>query len=66
MRLIKSILLAFFLFIFSGYGEPTIDATTDETLKISIQDVSKPLSKDEKAEFETAIKIITYQSLDIK
>ncbi|MFW2306458.1 DUF6694 family lipoprotein [Aliarcobacter butzleri] len=51
-------------FIFIGCGSPRIDASNDEKLKISIEEVKKSLSDEKKQEFEDALKVVYFSKIN--
>ncbi|AOE49604.1 DUF6694 family lipoprotein [Kangiella sediminilitoris] len=44
-----------FSFILTACGEPTIDASSEEAMKASMEEVTKDMTEAEKAQFGTAI-----------
>lgn len=62
MKKILAILLLVLLFGCSS--QPTIDASSDEALKASIENVQNSLSDDKKMEFRQAVLSIALQSFD--
>ncbi|WP_157351211.1 DUF6694 family lipoprotein [Aliarcobacter butzleri] len=59
--LVASIIIAF---IFVGCGSPRIDASNDEKLKTSIEEVKKSLSDEKKQEFEDALKVVYFSKIN--
>lgn len=58
--------LILLLFIISGCSEPKIDASSDESMKDSIEQVRKSLSQDKKNEFDEALKVLAFSQIDFK
>ena len=53
------------LVLFSlGCSEPTIDATSDETAKASMEQIHTSLSEEEKKTFQEALPVILFQDLE--
>jgi hypothetical protein len=58
-------LLALSTVLLAGCGNPTIDTSSDENMKSSIEAVKKPLSEDKRDKFEEAIKIVVFSEIDL-
>ena len=55
------------IFIFAtGCGEPTIDASSDESMKTSVDKIRETLSDSKQKEFDDAMKVIAFSGIDIK
>lgn len=64
MKQISVILCLGFLFI-AGCSKPKIDATSDETLKASIEKVRESLPEGNRKEFDEAIQVLAFSNLDL-
>lgn len=63
----KLLWLILILFIaLTGCSNPKIDTSTDETMKASIAKVGESLPENERAKFFDAIKIVSFNELDLK
>jgi hypothetical protein len=60
------ILFIFTILLAFGCGDPKIDTSSDEKMKASIEQVRQSLPSNKRAEFDDAIKIIAFSSLDLK
>ncbi|MGL5630815.1 MAG: DUF6694 family lipoprotein [Azovibrio sp.] len=60
MKLIKIILLAFGLSLLAACGQPTVDGSSDEATKKSIEKISKSLSEAEQKKFQEAVVMIAF------
>ncbi len=67
MRNLKcSVFVVTALVLLGGCGGPTIDASSDEALKQSIENVRQALSDSERAKFDEAISILALSQIDMK
>lgn len=62
----KVILSIFLLVSLSGCNEPTIDTTTEETMRSSIQKVKESLALNKQEEFDKSIKVLMFSQIDMK
>lgn len=62
----KVILSIFLLVSLSGCNEPTIDTSTEETMKSSIQKVKESLPANKQEEFDKSIKTLMFSQIDMK
>lgn len=62
----KPIIAAFLLAFLFGCTEPTIDSSSDENLKTSIEQMKQGLTEEQKAEFEESTKVMLFANLDVK
>ena len=53
------------LLIFFGCGEPRIDASSEEQLKSSIENVKNSLSEEDQVKFEESLMFLAMQNLDL-
>ena len=62
----KHIFLSFSIIVlfFTGCSGPTIDTTTDESMRASIEEVRNSLDSDEQVEFDDALKIIMFSNIN--
>lgn len=60
----KHILAAIALVALAGCSKPTIDTSTEESTKSSIEKIKNSLSEEEKVKFEESIKIVTLSNID--
>ncbi|MFZ5764158.1 MAG: DUF6694 family lipoprotein [Thermodesulfobacteriota bacterium] len=60
----KLIALVLITLIMAGCSRPTVDASTEETLKSSVAKVKASLTPDKQAEFEEAIQILAISQID--
>lgn len=58
MKLIKIILLAFGLSLLAACGQPTVDGSSNESVKQSIEKMNKSLSEAEQKKFQEAVLMI--------
>jgi hypothetical protein len=63
-RIILAMLVAASLAV-SGCSKPTIDASTDETMKASSQKVRESLPEAKRTEFDEAIQILAFSKIDL-
>ncbi len=56
----------FLLLTLAACSKPTIDTSTDETMKASIEKVKNSLSDDKKEKFDEAMKIVAFSNVDFK
>ena len=61
-----STLLIILMFLISGCSDPKIDASSDESMKESIQQIRKSLSDDKKEKFDDALKILAFSQINLK
>ncbi len=66
MKNLKLIFCILVIVVFVGCSEPKIDASTDESLKASVEKVKKSLPESEKKEFDEAMQMIAFSQIDIK
>ena len=70
MMLRKSIfaiaVLCLIMVALSACAEPTVDASTTETLKTSVDKMREALSPDQRPQFDEAIQVLTYSQIDVK
>lgn len=64
MKQITTSLFIIFIFL-SGCSGPTIDTSTDKSMKSSIEEVRNSLDSDEQIEFDDALKIIMFSNINI-
>lgn len=50
--------------LIGGCGKPTIDSSTEESLKVSIEEVKNSLPPERHEEFEEAIKVVAFSGID--
>ncbi|SMM99111.1 Possible lipoprotein [uncultured Candidatus Thioglobus sp.] len=62
--LLTSLFLVTVLLI--GCSEPTVDATTDETMKTSIANVRETLSESKRAEYDEAVQLLVLSQISLK
>ena len=62
----KMVLLLMLVFLTSAYSVPTIDGSTDDSMKHSIQKVKKSLPINKQSEFDDSIKILMFKNFDMK
>lgn len=60
MKLLKIILLAFGLSLLAACGQPTVDGSSEEATKKSIEKISKSLSEEEQKKFQQAVMVIAF------
>lgn len=48
-----------------GCGEPRIDASTDEKMKLSIEKVRSPLSVQERETFDKAVQVVAFNNIEL-
>lgn len=53
------------MIVFSGCGKPTIDTSSDESFKASMEKVKASLPEDKHNAFEEAVQIVVFSDLDI-
>jgi hypothetical protein len=51
--------------LFTGCGKPTIDTSSDEKLKASIEKVKASLPDEQKERFEEAVQIVAFSEMDL-
>lgn len=61
----KLILLLLMIFIV-GCSDPKIDASSDESMKASIEKVRQSLPQDKKDKFDEALKVLAFSTIDLK
>jgi len=66
MKNVNYILFALVLGIIAGCSKPTIDASTDESMKASSQKVRETLPEARRAEFDEAIQLLAFSQIDMK
>ncbi len=67
MKKFKAILFLFFVtLIVVSCGDPKVDASTDESMKASIEKVRQSLPQDKKDSFDNALKILAFNQVDLK
>lgn len=66
MKNVKYVLFALVLGIIAGCSKPTIDASTDESMKASSQKVRESLPEARRAEFDEAIQLLAFSQIDMK
>jgi hypothetical protein len=57
--------LSFMVFL-ASCSEPTVDATTDESMKISVAKVRESLPAGKRADFDEAIQLLAFSSFNLK
>jgi hypothetical protein len=64
----KKIIAPFLIILLSlaGCSEPTVDATTDESMKASIAKVRAALPESKKAEYDEAIQLMAFSQINLK
>ncbi len=64
----KKILIALFIAttLISCSGEKTVDASTDETLKSSVEEMMASMDESKKQEFQTALQYVMMASIDME
>ena len=62
----KLILISVLVLFLSGCSDPKIDASTDESIKVSIEKVRQSLPDDKRAEFDDALKILAFSQISLK
>jgi hypothetical protein len=50
----------------SGCSDPTIDASSDESMKQSVQEVREALPESQRADFDEALQILAFSQIDMK
>ena len=67
-KILSALFLSFLILIISACtkSEPRIDTTSDESMKSSIEKVRIALPQEKKAEFDEALKILAFSSIDLK
>lgn len=60
------ILFPVIMLLITGCSEPTIDGTTDESMKASIEMVRESLPQDKKTQFDDALKILAFSQMSLK
>ena len=63
MRTLKIIVLALIL---AACGEPKIDASTEESMKSSMEQIKARMTTEERAEFEKAAQVVLMTEVDFK
>jgi hypothetical protein len=66
MRLVKCILCTIVLAALSGCADPTIDASSDESLEQSVQKVREALPESRRSDFDDAIQVLAFSQIDMK
>ncbi len=62
----KLLLLPVLMLVVAGCSDPTIDASTDESMKASIETVRESLPQEQRAKFDDALKILAFSQIDLK
>lgn len=58
--------MSFLVIALVACSKPTIDTSTDEAMKASIEKVRNSLSEERKAKFDEAMKVVAFSNLDFK
>lgn len=67
MKTIKKILgLAIVVVLIAGCSDPKIDASSDESMKTSVQKVRKSLPESKRSDFDEAMKVLAFRNIDMK
>lgn len=66
MSILKLILPFLMAVLIAGCSDPKIDATTDESMKASIEKVRQSLPQDKRDSFDEALKILAFSQIDLK
>lgn len=66
MKFIKYVGILLITSVLTGCYEPTIDASSKETIKTSTQAIRDTLSGTERSEFNEALKVIMFSQIDMK
>lgn len=66
MKHINHVILSLALVLVAGCSEPTLDASSDETMKASSQKVRENLPESKRAEFDEALQILAFSQIDMK
>jgi hypothetical protein len=64
--LYKLLLVSLITTFFYACGDPTIDTSTDETMKISMQKVKNSLPVEKQAEFDQAVQVLFFSQFDMQ
>ena len=62
----RLIVTTFIMLVLAGCSKPTIDASTDESMKASVEKVRNSLSEEEKIKFDEAMRIVAFSNIDVK
>jgi len=62
----KLIFLPIIMLFIVGCSDPKIDASTDESMKASIEKVRQSLPQEKKAKFDDALKILAFSQISLK
>ncbi len=62
----KLFILAFVTLFLVGCSKPTVDTSTDESMKSSIAKVRESLPVDKRAQFDEAIQLMAFSQIDLK
>lgn len=57
---------AFALLFLTGCSDPSIDASTDESMKVSVEKVRQSLPEDRRGPFDEALKILAFSQITLK
>ncbi len=66
MKNIKVLGLAIALALLAGCSDPKIDASSDESMKASMQKVRESLPESKRKEFDEAMKVLAFSQIDMK
>lgn len=67
MKTIKKILgLALIVVLIAGCSDPKIDASSDESMKASVQKVRESLPESKRGDFDEAMKVLAFSKIDMK
>jgi PBP1b-binding outer membrane lipoprotein LpoB len=66
MRIVPYLMLAIVVVALSGCSDPTIDASSDESMKQSVQKVRESLPESKRAEFDEAMQVLAFSQVDMK
>jgi hypothetical protein len=61
----KFLAVSLLALLLTGCDKPTIDATTDETMKTSIVKVREALPENKRDEFDNALKVVALSSINL-
>lgn len=62
----NTLLIAMLMLIVAGCSDPTIDASTDDSMKASIETVRESLPQEQREKFDDALKILAFSQIDLK
>jgi len=65
MNRIHYLLITLLLILSSGCSKPTIDASSDEAIKLSSQKVRESLPEERRSEFDEALQVLMFSQIDI-